>query len=177
MASAPSKIDATETPTNTVDAMVADAADAQRAAGVLPTPVDAAQFIQPIVERLDNKPAPTPTPSSGKKDGAIEREYYRKGGSPGSFDDFEIVRRNEVKVTATKVVRTGPAKQIAIRLQQMRADPDWMLKMKCINPLAFNGVLGIEKKREAHMAYWRLIKDSCRKFGPLGGDPKPLWFT
>jgi hypothetical protein len=177
MAKPPSKIDATETPTNTVEAMVADAADAQRAAGVLPTPVDAAQFIQPIVERLDNKPAKVATPSSGKKPGAMEKEYYRKGGSPGSFEDFEIVRRNEVKVEAKRVKRTAPAQMIARRLQQMRADPDWMLKMKCINPLAFNGVLGIEQKREAHMMYWRLIKDSCRKFGPLGGDPKPLWFT
>ena len=177
MAKPHSKIDATEAPANVVESLVSDAADAQRLAGVLPTPVDAAQFIQPIVERLDNKPAPTPTPSSGKKDGAIEREYYRKGGSPGSFDDFEVVRRNDVKVTATKVKRSAPAQMLAVRLQQMRADPDWMLKMKLINPLAFNGVLGIEKKREAHMMYWRLIKDSCRKFGPLGGEPKPLWFT
>jgi hypothetical protein len=177
MAKSSSNVKATETPTNAVESMVSDAVDAQRAIGAMPTPVDAAQFIQPIVEKLDNKPAPKATPSSVKKEGAVEAEFYKKGGTPGSFDDFEIRRRTDVKVEAKKVKRTAPAAMLAHRLQQMRKDPEWMLKMKLINPLAFNGVLGDEQKREAHMMYWRLIKDSCRKFGPLDGGPKPLWFS
>ena len=178
--SAPSSIDADEGPTNAVEAMVSDAIDSQRAIGVMPTPVDAAQFIQPIVERLENKPQPKATPSSGKKEGAVEKEYYRKGGTPGSFDDFEVKREAEGKprIQTAKVMRDLGARLIAARLRQMRADPEWMNRIKTINPLAINGVLGDEKRREACSLMWALIKDSVRKFGPLDStSAKPLWFT
>ena len=167
MQSNPSSLIANEAPANAVDAIVADACDAQRNAGVMPAPVDCRQFIQPIVERLDNKPMPK-TGATEKKPDAVEKEFYRKGGTPGVFDEFEIERKPKAQIVTSTVMRDLGSRIIAKRLRRLRADPEWMQKVKStVNPLAINGLLGEDARRKACEATMTLIKDSCRAFGPL----------
>jgi len=83
------RIKADEAPAHVVEALVADACESQRAHGMIPTPIDNRQFVQPIVERLDNKPQRTHGKGSGRAE-AIRAEYERRGGA--DFDSMEIRR-------------------------------------------------------------------------------------
>jgi hypothetical protein len=173
---AASKVSANEEPTTVVDAIVRDACDAQRDNGLIPTPIDNRQFIQPIVERLDRKPKIVDSPQAAPRADASRREFERRGGK--DFGSMQVRRTEGADIIAPAKARDHGAQIIAARLRLLRSKPEWMARLKTINPLASNGVLGPEKQKEAMQALWGIIEDSCRVFGRLGAEtPRPMYFT
>ena len=165
--------------------MVRDAAREQRSNGVTPG-ADTEAFVQGILERFDRQkaeaPPPKPTPGT-KKPGAMEREYEKRGGTPGAFGEWRVskgpkepVKPGEIRTTLQK--RDWGAQKIVERIRLLKSKYDWLIKFEAINPLAANGSLGEEKRMQAERAYWRILRESIPVFGPIFAEkPKPLWFS
>ncbi len=164
-------------------ALVEDGTEEQRHNGYEPTPRAIEEFVVPILERLERKErdkqaAPRATQ---KKPGAVKAEYERRGGE--HYDAWTVERGEKEQVPfapiRTKTLTLDPGAQaITRRIRLLRSKPEWALRLATINPLAANGTLGPEKRKEAELAYWRILLDSVRLFGPiLSTPPKPLWFS
>jgi len=170
-------------PLLTKEAMVRDAANEQRSNGVTPG-ADTEAFVKGILERFDRKRAEeqaTKTTPSGKKPDALKKEFERRGGADGAFGDWRVTRgpKEPVQRIQRKTLNINRMqRKIIERLRLLRTKYDWVIKLEAINPLATNGSLGEERRRQAEAAYWRILRESIPVFGPIFADkPKPLWFS
>lgn len=171
------------TPTEVKEAVVSDGIEQQRANGAEPTPYEVERLAVSVLDMIDRKRADAkPRAKSQKRErkpGALEREFEKRGGTPGTFGEWSVERTpiepGELRQKTLRMSRTAQA--IARRLRLLRSDPEWMFKLQQINPLATNGSLGPTKRIEAERHYWRIIAESCHsKYGPLFSVPKPLMF-
>jgi hypothetical protein len=181
-----------ETPRNVVDAIVRDAVEPQRQAGILPRVNEARSYVQGIVEKMDRKTeerrhriiaaraaASAPHPTETSSTDALEREYIkrltRRGETPLP-GKWTVTRKPADPVKRDRRLIGEAEKRLRHRLRLLRSKPDWAKRLKRINPLALQGHLGDDKKRHAEMLVREVIDDSARVFGPWWkGAPTKIW--
>lgn len=153
----------------------ADAAEAQKRRGKMPTPTDNTRYMTEILNRLDRKSsdghrvvAASPT----KKPGALEAEAQKRAARVGVEllpGTWSIERPAPLAVDpggALQVKRMDVAeKRMRARLRLLRSKPDWADRLKRINPLALQGALGASKKRDATRLVHEVIEASNVTFG------------
>lgn len=154
----------------------ADVAEAQKRRGKLPTSADNARYMADVLRRLDRKKsenALAPVSGVSKKPGAREAEAKKRAARAG-FEllpgSWSIDRPKPLAVApggAFQIVKNMPEweRRMRARLRLLRSKPDWADKLKRINPLALQGALGPEKKREATNAVIAVIDASNATFG------------
>jgi hypothetical protein len=155
----------------------------QKDAGHEPAPGKVQDLVSGILERMDRKEADRKAqkPLNGtKKPGSLEQEFYRRGGTPGAFADHDLVKKElapgEIRPKLLNLAKGD--QKIAERIRLLKGKYDWFVKLAAVNPLAANGSLGPEKQTEANRAYWRVLLESEKVFGPIFADaPKKLMFT
>lgn len=162
--------------------MIRDGVATQELHGVAPTPREVEELAVAILERTDaqKRDEKPPAPISGtKKPGALEREFEKRGGTPGTFGAWNVERKPIApgEIRSKKLTLDAGSMLVRKRIRLLRSKPEWAARLATINPLAANGSLGPVKREEAERAYWAIIKDSCRLFGPVfKGKARKLWF-
>lgn len=172
------------------DSLLEGAADAQRRKGMIPTVVDNTTYLTQVLEHMDSrtavaKPKQKTAPTSDtKKPGAFQRELEKRAARLGlpAPENYEVTRKD------VPLALGGPAwvkKQVSTaerrmrkRVRMLQTLPDWRDKFKRINPLALQGTLGEEKRKEADALVRKILVAADEKFGPWWKPAaKPLWFT
>jgi hypothetical protein len=168
-------IKGTEEPITCVDALVRDACAQQRANGVLPTPDMARDFVQPIVEKMDNKPAPPTSPT--KKPGAFEAEYGKRSTTPFDMDGVSIEHKPVSPEPEQEPQTCLREERLRKRIQQIIRDDKFGMELKGLTP-ALNGFLGRKAQLLAQRRALQLLDETNERWGDweVGAGP-PLWFT
>jgi hypothetical protein len=163
------------------DALLADAAAAQRARGRLPTPADNERYLRGVLERLDRKEAearPAPASRPEKRPGALAAEARRRAARAGFAleGSFELTRTPLAAggpILEVGKVESAMRKKLRARLRLLRSKPDWKVRIQRINPLALQGAFGKEKQKLAQLEVMKVINDSNRIFGHWMKPPPP----
>jgi hypothetical protein len=173
------------------DAMVADAAEAQRKKGLLPDVRAAEDYLSSIMQRLDRKqseakPRPVRVDKSDraeKKMAEAEKRARRAGFELMSGWEFDEKRPLALGGSALEVKREGKlTKLLRARIRMLQGYPEWQDRFKRINPFALNGQAGKnpDERQQRQLEATELVRQIIRDSNVVFGDwwkpaPKKLW--
>ena len=145
----------------TKDELLALATEAQRAAGVEPTPDEVSRYLDGVLSRMDQKP------SREKREAAEKAKATEEIIERRDDDGVEVYRRPLTKADdAWRPPRVDPfVRLLLLRIDLLRAYPDWFAKLKCVNPLCLTGAFGYDKQAQAVREVVKICDASSRLFG------------
>lgn len=165
------------------DALVDDAVQVQRERGQLPTPEEWGTYFAGMLEGLDHKQkhnAPgysdgaTEPPVRKPKSSAMQREFERRGGSAGTFHEWQVTRKD---ATVTRVVDRRAdeyCRKLGARVRLLMNHPEYSSRMRnLVGSQMADSIDGEEAKRRT----MEIVNESNKRFGHwLNEKPVRLWF-
>jgi len=164
------------------DSLAKDAVEAHRAQGSMPPVEEINAYLAGILDRMDRKESEKGPTVGAKKEGATEKEYNRRGGTPDSFDEWTVERK------PTTLVAEPPSdtmyaeywRRIQLRLREIARRPEWRDRVQDAigNPHALMGQLGQLEQKRCLDRVRAIIYEYQVKYGSaLKRKPERLWFS
>lgn len=152
----------------TKDALLGDAIEAQRRFGQEPDPRSVSRVLDRVLAKMDAKER---EPRKAAAPPSVERSPVEVIESRD--DGVEVYRR---PIDANAPIRRAPAvspnvRRLLNRIALLKTKPDWVPRLKAVNPLALAGCFGFDKQAQATRAIIRVCDDSDRLFGPWRQAP------